>query len=137
MSDEAAPPPAAPKPFKLSGDSEDIDALRKKQAAQLPEGFKAPPPPDYAPNLPYDRFTGGVVCFFDRTRTVEVDDEMRKVHVFADSSGEPFEIWGTAALDAQLYTARRGDKLFLKYDGKQKLAGARSRHNWTVGYGST
>jgi len=120
---------------------QDSNDATTPNATTLPDGFAPPPPPEYAPSLEYDRFKDGVVCWYVKRRTVNGKTASGKgrqdysVHVFSDKDGEEFELWGSAALDAQLYSAKYGDQVYLKYDGKTR-GGKGTIHNWTVGYGA-
>jgi hypothetical protein len=106
-----------------------------KAAAAMPEGFAPPPPKEQKQARDYDSLGGeGTVAFFNKTRYVH--DKTGKeytIHSFVTlDADDTFELFGCAALDAQLSTVSRSAKVFLRYDGKVQQ-GMKSLHRWTVG----
>ena len=115
---------------------------KKAGAIPLPPGFRQTNrgnfPPVFAFNKVGTVLQGIVQGIKDVPKGKNVDKDTRIMYVANDSTGEVNAVWQSAALTDLFDSAKKGDEVFIRYDGEVKVKGRRQpMHGFTAGIKET
>lgn len=98
-------------------------------------------PEVFAPVLEYGALAAGAIVKHIATKKIEKNDRRYQLHTFMTrgGNGQPFSIWGAAALNDRLRALKPGAVLYLAYGGKHPHAddASKTEHRFTVKTPST